>query len=281
LLAARGREDEVAREACEWLCGEAGDIWDLVELSGLEASDPTIAALTKHFAIRGHTIHRRPGMNCWRVELAPTWDQFLESVHSSRRAKIRQSLRKFIDNGKVVSHVVADLSGFDRAFATLIDLHQRRQRSLGRPGCFSSKQFTEFHLEVGRRFLATGKLQLMWAEMAGRPIAASYSFVGGRTVYYYQTGLDPDSTKVAPGWLGMIASLRTAIEAGCSRFDFLRGDESYKSSWDAQARPTIEIRIAGNGRIASFRDAAWRAQARVRGWIKRGIHFGRRIAKQT
>ena len=44
--------------------------------------------------------------------------------------------------------------------------------------------------------------------MDGRPIAASYSFVGGRTVFYYQTGLEPESIKVAPGWLGMIGSLR-------------------------------------------------------------------------
>ncbi|HKD38330.1 MAG TPA: GNAT family N-acetyltransferase, partial [Pirellulales bacterium] len=256
-------------------------VWDAINLLGPEASDPAIAALTKHFAVRGHSIHETPGTNCWSVELPPTWDEFLASVHSSRRAKIRQSLRKYLDNGKVVCHVVVDPSEFDRRFETLIDLHQRRQRSLGRPGCFASKRFTKFHRDISRQFFALGKLCLMWTEMDGRPIAASYSLVGGETVYYYQTGLDPDAKKVAPGWLSMIGSLRAAIESGCTRFDFLRGDESYKISWDAQPRPTTETRIVARTTSGSLRDALLQARARARSWIKRGVRFRPKLAKQT
>lgn len=281
LLASPGGEDEVARAICDWLCGEGRASWDAIKLSGPETNDPAIAALTRQFASRRHTIRQQPGMNCWSVELAPTWDAFLESVHSSRRAKIRQSLRKYIDNGKVVSHVLHDPSELDQRFETLIDLHQRRQRSLGRPGCFSSQRFTAFHREISRRFLALGKLRLLWIEMDGRTIAASYSIVGGQTVFYYQTGVDPESMKVAPGWLGMIGSLRSAIESGCTRFDFLRGDESYKISWDAQSRPTTETQIVARTTGANLRDAACRARARLRGWVKRGFHFGRKIAKKT
>jgi CelD/BcsL family acetyltransferase involved in cellulose biosynthesis len=40
-----------------------------------------------------------------------------------------------------------------------------------------------------------------------------------------------------------MVSLRSAIEEGFRFFDFMRGDESYKSNWGAQPRPAIRLRV--------------------------------------
>jgi CelD/BcsL family acetyltransferase involved in cellulose biosynthesis len=281
VLSLPGREQDVAAAVCEWLCGEGAEIWDLVELIGAEENDPTISALTKDLTTANYLIHERPGMNCWSVALPPSWDEFLATINTSRRAKIRQSLRKHFDNHEAVTRLLVDPAELDRRFDMLIDLHQRRHQGLGRPGCFASEQFTAFHREISRRFLARGKLRLVWTEMAGRPIAADYSFLGGRTVYYYQTGLEPDAIKVAPGWLGMIGSLKQAIEAGYRTFDFLRGDEAYKTSWGAQPRPTVETRIVARRASARLRHAVWLARIKLRRWVKQGFRLGRKIASET
>jgi CelD/BcsL family acetyltransferase involved in cellulose biosynthesis len=180
-----------------------------------------------------------------------------------------------------VTHLLTDPADLERRFATLKDLHQRRQEALGHAGCFSSVQFTEFHREVSRRFLAQGKLRLTWTEMAGRPIAADYCFLGGRTIYYYQTGLEQEAIKIAPGWLGMIGSIKLAIESGFRTFDFLRGDEAYKMSWGARPLPTIETRIVARRAIARWRHAAWLARTHLHHWLKQGFHFGRKVAGET
>jgi CelD/BcsL family acetyltransferase involved in cellulose biosynthesis len=281
ILSAPQREDEVAAEICTWLSDEGAEAWDLIKLIGAEANDPAIAALTKQFAARQYQIHERTGMNCWSVALPATWDEFLATINSSRRAKIRKALRQYFNNHEVVTHLLTDPADLERRFAILKDLHQRRQEALGHAGCFSSVQFTEFHQEVSRRFLAQGKLRLTWTEMAGQPIAADYSLLGGRTVYYYQTGLEQEAIKIAPGWLGMIGSIKLAIESGFRTFDFLRGDEAYKMSWGAQPRPTIETRIVARRASARLRHAAWLARTQLHHWLKQGFHFGRKVASET
>jgi CelD/BcsL family acetyltransferase involved in cellulose biosynthesis len=220
-------------------------------------------------------------MSCWSVELASSWDEFLATLNSSRRAKIRQALRKHFDSRQAISHRLTDPADLDRRFEMIVDLHQRRHRGLGQPGCFASRQFTNFHREMSRRFLAAGKLRLMWTELAGRPIAAEYDFVGGKTVYYYQTGIESDAIKVGPGWIGMIGSMQDAIESGYRNFDFLRGDEAYKFSWGARPRPTVETRIVALRAAARVRHAVWLAGANVRRWVKQGLHLGRKIAGET
>ena len=163
----------------------------------------------------------------------------------------------------------ATTDDFERGFQIVTDLHQRRRRSLGQPGCFAAPRFAAFHAEVSRRFHELGLLRLVWTELEGRPVAAEYDFVGPGTVYYYQTGLEPEAIEENPGWLGLAGSLRRAIEEGYRTFDFLRGDEAYKSSWGAQSWPTIDMRIVAPRAAARWRHAAWRAQQRLRDWAKR------------
>ena len=93
--------------------------------------------------------------------------------------------------------------------------------------------------------MAAGKLRLSWLELDGAPIAIEYSFTGGDTVYYYQGGFDPAVSKLGPGWLMTALSMRAAIAEGYRYFDFLRGDEPYKASWNATPRPLVERRVAG------------------------------------
>ena len=93
ILAQPGLDCEVAQAVGEWLGREGAAVWDLIELVGAAADDPTLSALVDHFVARDHVVDQRPGVNCWRVALPPTWDEFLASLNSSRRAKVRQALQ--------------------------------------------------------------------------------------------------------------------------------------------------------------------------------------------
>jgi CelD/BcsL family acetyltransferase involved in cellulose biosynthesis len=281
ILAQPGFEQSVAAALCDWLCGEAAEEWDLIQLLGVESGDLNVGLLANQFSARDYHVHRQPGMDCWRLALAPTWEDFVSGLHSSRRAKIRQALRKHFDNGQAVVRLLTDPAELDRRFDMLVDLHQRRRHELGQPGCFASAEFADFHRDISRRFYAAGKLRLLWTELAGRPIAAEYSLTGGDTVYYYQTGIEPEAVKVGPGWLGMIGSLQQAIQTGYRTFDFLRGDEAYKTSWGAQRHKMMGTRIVARRASARLRHAVWLARRRVRGLMKHGFHFGRRIVNET
>ncbi len=64
----------------------------------------------------------------------------------------------------------------EAAWPILVDLHQRRRKSLGEPGCFASNSFYDFHRDVAERLLKRGQLRLSWLTLDGMPAAAEYHF---------------------------------------------------------------------------------------------------------
>jgi len=268
VLAMPGQEAAIAAALSQWLTTEGAQDWDLLLLTETLATDTATAALATEFARRGHLLDQRPGMPCWQCELPATWDEFVRQLSKSRRERVRQLTRKYFDTGRVQTRWVATASELDRVFPMFVDLHQRRRQSLGQPGCYASKRFAAFHQEVSRRLFAEGKLRLLWTELDGRPVAAEYDFIDGQTAFYYSTGVEPDAMADHPGWLAMIGSLRRAIDEGCRRFDFLRGDEAYKCSWGAKRCPTVETRIIARRPLARARHAAWSGRQQLRRWAK-------------
>jgi CelD/BcsL family acetyltransferase involved in cellulose biosynthesis len=261
----------VASRLADWLAGEGAAEWDLLDLTGVERADSAVGRLAESLAERGHVVDLHDDMSCWRSELPDDWDRFLSTLSKSRRERTRALLRRAIDTGRATVHRVTTHGDLERAFGVLVDLHQKRRQSLSQSGCFASARFTAFHREMAAALLDSGQLRMMWTELEGRPISAEYSFVGGDTVYYYQGGFEPQLADARPGWLSFAVSLKLAIEEGYRNYDFLRGDESYKASWRATARPLMRVRIVGRQRAARVRYSTWRACAQVRTWARQLI----------
>ena len=268
LLCRKGAEEPVAHSIADWLETEAARRWHLLDLTGVEESDAAIGHLGQRLSRHGRIVNRQSDMSAWRSALPDTWEKFQAQLSKSRRDRTRTLLRRGVDSGRVVVHHVKTESELDRAYDILIDLHEKRRRSLSQAGCFVSRRFTEFHREMASHFLANGKLHLFWTELEGRPLSAQYCFAGGEAVYYYQGGFEPELAGESPGWLSLATSIQWAIGEGFTSYDFLRGDESYKTSWKATARPLVRVRIFGRQTSARVRYAAWRGSQRFKGWAR-------------
>ena len=82
----------------------------------------------------------------------------------------------------------------------------------------------------------------------GKPVAALLAFLYGQSALYYQAGWDPNSpvASLSPGVVLMAHSISDAITHGCRYFEFLRGDEAYKSRWTTTYRRTVTLLCARN-----------------------------------
>jgi CelD/BcsL family acetyltransferase involved in cellulose biosynthesis len=270
-------EYQVTEALADYLSGDQanGNLdeqgWDLLELSGFDAQDAVIDQLIRHLSKKGNTVHRRAGPNCWRIELPTSWDEYLAMLSKSHRKQLRRLDRRMLASGRAVLHVVEQMGELPRGIEILIDLHQRRRRSLGGRGCFSSQRFDAFHREVMSELLRAGQLLLCWLELDGRPVAAEYQLAGDGVVYAYQAGVEPEALAEQPGRMIMLATLRRAIEGGCRGFDFLRGDEPYKAHFRAQPRPSLEVHVVPNRTSARVRHNLWLAGNNVKQWVKGGL----------
>jgi CelD/BcsL family acetyltransferase involved in cellulose biosynthesis len=223
-------------------------------------------------------VHERPALNCWRLPLKPDWEDYLHTLGSTRRNLVRKLTRRTFDSGRAVLRWVDGEDEFEHGWRILVDLHQRRRRSLGQRGCFSCPNFAAFLKLAARRFLRLGRLRLQWVELDGRPVVCELDFAGDQIVYLYQSGMDPDLTSERPGWLGTIAALRRAAADGFAAFDFLRGDEPYKAHWRAVPRPLVDYRIVATTARSRAHHMLWRAREEAKKQVKFLLRFyqGRR-----
>jgi hypothetical protein len=277
VLCRPGDERLVAATLAEWMTaanqapqGSRGDAWDRLELTPVDASDFAIAELLCHFERCGNRVHRDVADPCWRIELPATWDEYLDQQSKQQRRRLRQADRNWLQSGLVNVKFAPDERDADEAFAIFVDLHQRRWQGRGMPGCFSSRQFLDFHRDVWQQLAPEGRIEICLLEHLGKPIAADYILLGDDSSYGYQSGIDPNLLDMQPGHLLNQVGLRQAIMERKRYFDLLRGDEPYKARLGAKPHPMMSARVVPPFAAARLRYAAWNAGRQVRGLAKRG-----------
>ena len=262
-------EGPVAGALADWLSG--AHTWDLLELCGVDAEDTAVRRLVEQLEARGNTVHRRAGPNCWRIELPTGWQEYLGRLSKDHRKQIRRTTRGILATDRVRVHGVERLDDLPRAQDVLIDLHQRRRRSVGQPGSFTSARFAAFHRDVMPDLLRSGQLRLDWLELDGVPLSAEYQLTGDGVVYAYQSGVNPDALEHSPGRMSHVSMLKRAIEKGYRALDFLRGDEPYKAHWRAEPRPLLEIRVVPARACARLRHGIWLVGTSMKQCVKNGL----------
>jgi CelD/BcsL family acetyltransferase involved in cellulose biosynthesis len=271
------RKEAVIDVLAEYLAASAGGDrpealrWDLLHLDGVAADDATVAELADRLAAAGCMVHRRAGLNCWRLDLPTTWESYVASLGKNLRRDSRRLERELLDTGRAVLHTATDADELPQAMKILVDLHQRRRNTLGERGCFASERFLEFYDDVVPAMFARGCVQFYWLELDGKPAAGEYQLVGDGVLYAYQAGVDPEAMEHQPGKLINLAILRRAIEHGYRSFDFLRGDELYKARFGARPRANMELRVAPQRTVARLRHGLWLAGSNVKQWLKKEI----------
>jgi hypothetical protein len=279
ILADHHHADQVAAALADWLTQHAGQKqtagsdprWDVLELAAVDAADLAVKRLRERLRQRGCAVDCRPGPRCWVIDLPQTWEDYLAGLSKSHRKKLKRLGRSgFRGTGTRVCRATDDQS-VRTGMEILVDLHQRRRRSLGEPGCFASPQFSRFLHDAAAVLADANRLNLYWVESEGRPLAVEFQLLSETTVYAYQAGMDPDRLDRQPGRLSCIAGIQQALRAGRARFDFLRGDEPYKTQWDATPRSSLDVRVAAPKPLAWARHLTWLAGQRAKEAIKGGL----------
>ncbi len=270
LLVTATNAPRVADVLAEYLCDQTGQ-WDLIDFPALDITQENakIGRLIEALAECGCSVSQMPDQNGWSIDLPETWEEFLALQSTSHRKQLQCLEQRVLNSQLTVWHQVKLLKEFDSAWAIFVDLHQRRRKSLGEAGCFASPRWASFQEDVARRLLTEGRLRMSWLELAGQPVAAEYHFAGGRTTSAYQGGLDPNRLNEEPGRLSMIRTVQHAIAEGHRKFDLLRGDEPYKTHWQATQKETFHVQVIPSRTGAKLRYQAWSSVRGASRWVGR------------
>lgn len=270
ILALEEDKAQVAVAAASHLLEHAEE-WDLVDFPVTARDANGLMRLSDELDALGCQVSRTPNVGRWAIPLPDDWEAFLGMQSKSHRKKLRR-LERSLERGRQFHwHLVRSQDQFESVWGVFTKLHQKRRISLGEPGCFSSKPWAAFHHDISRQLLDQGRLRLSWMELDGQAVAAEYQFATKEATYAYQSGLDPDALHEQPGRLALIQTIRNAIGEGHKTFDLLRGDERYKTQWQAVSVATDDIRIVSPRVFPVLRNRAYLS-------LRSAVRFARKAA---
>jgi Acetyltransferase (GNAT) domain len=236
--------------------------WDVVDLRRLRMGDPTSEALASAFGARemsnGWTLNVEAEDVCPVATLpgdgtprSATIDDYLATLGKHERHEIRRKVRRAEAAGEVElvesESPLADLQSF-------IELHQARW---GDDGLFpptrggdQSRVFVSRMLELcGPDTTApVGKAYLTFLTVGGTRVGAAIHFETRDALLYYNAGVSPAARELSPGVVLVHELAKRALARGLRRFDFLRGDESYKYEWGSVDEPVTRLLVRRTAR---------------------------------
>lgn len=230
LLIPHGQVSTVTQAVAEWLTtGPGRGRWDLLYLDGVRSDDATLEVLSETLRPCGVSSSSRDDVAQWVVPLPSNWETYLANLGKRTRRRMRQLQTRREQLGTSYELIAAQTrADFDTLFDQLIELHNARWNNVGQKGAFGSARFEKMLRGTALTWLEQGKLVLQVLSIDGQPTAAALGVRHENVVHLYLLGRNPSFDHLQPGWMLNIELLKQAINAGCTGFDFLRGDEPYK-----------------------------------------------------
>lgn len=185
-------------------------------------------------------------------------DSCLAEMDRKKRYNLNRESKLLFD--KNISFSVVN-SEYDLEYGLneLFELHKERAGNKNIISAFYRDDIMNFHKEISKIFLELDwlKLYLLKNNDNNKAISAAYGFIYGQSFSYYQTGFDPEWQRSSPGKILILKILEDLCRYNVKEFDFLGGNDSYKTYWTKKYRLMSTYTIFNNnliGRMEYFAD---------------------------
>ncbi|HZR65963.1 MAG TPA: GNAT family N-acetyltransferase [Terriglobales bacterium] len=209
--------------------------WTTFDLTDVSARSVLRRTLLSSFA----TVHD----SCSVLTFPGSEKDLLQLLSKRQRANLRNGKSRLerAGGGEVEVATSESLPSF---LDDLFYLHTTRWAHTGESGVLAQENIRAFHRKAAPTLLARGILRMCRLRVSGRTVAAMHTLRQQSTTFCYLQGFDPEFAFLSPGTQLMFSAIIDALQSGMNRFDFLRGEESYKDHWRAVSEPTYRIELS-------------------------------------
>ncbi|MGH6630043.1 MAG: GNAT family N-acetyltransferase, partial [Burkholderiales bacterium] len=173
------------------------------------------------------------------LELPSAWEDYLKMLSANQRSVINRRLRKL--ERACLRRCEGEVQHW---LDLLFDLHARRWQLRGQPGAFAFPGRQELFRKVADRFLLRGWLDFWMLEIDGCPASLEFGFSFEGTYCFLQSAFEPKFEEQGAGVALKALVIQQLITRGIKRYDFLSGDEAYKSRWGTRNLDYVDVTCA-------------------------------------
>lgn len=251
LIIRSGCEEEAIQCVVNYLF-EAPFNWDLMDLTDITEDSPTIHYFRKYTSESKSAIVFESGEICPFLALPHSSIEYRSGLSKNDRYNISRrskNLYKHFGENNVLlneSNSKENPEALSSLISELFSLHRIRWGSVRKKTLFSLPQVERFHRALLPGLIKKRAVIVFSLSVEEQVVAIIYGFVYGGKYYFYQSGFDPAFSQYSPGLVLMNYSIEQAIHEGLSEYDFLRGEEDYKSKFTKTCRRTYHVEIWKN-----------------------------------
>ena len=228
---------------------ESGMIaWDCMILTDMLDSACAYKHLTKKSFQKDFIVEERVAQECPFLRLDSPLDEIFKRFNSQLRSTIKRRTKK-LEKRDAELRIVKNDKELPLFLSKLFALHQKCWNARGVKGNFSDDKIKSFHKNATRYLLSNDFLKLCILQVDGDAISALYAFQYKKTLFYYQSGFNPEWSSYSPGTVLMWKCISDASDRGMAEFDYLRGAEPYKKLWSNNSRKTLTLTRIPRGRF--------------------------------
>lgn len=247
----------------EFLMSEFKD-WDVLDISLLSEGSNILSYLNKkdfYFSANVRQASVAPF-----ITLSGKFDDYMNTFDSKKRYNLKKKHRRLYEQGFKYTADSAISQNHD-SLKTLFDLHKQRAEKKNILSTFQGEHLFEFHSSFSQRINKNNWLWLRFLGNEEKIVSAFYGFAFGGHLFYYQLGIDPEWEAYSPGTVLFYEVINEAFSRNYKEFDFLQGNEEYKSRWTKKNRSLYAINIYNK----TIRAILLKNILHARGMIKRKV----------
>jgi CelD/BcsL family acetyltransferase involved in cellulose biosynthesis len=177
----------------------------------------------------------------YETALPADWDGYLLQLNGKQRHEVRRKLRRLETHGDFVFRMASCNGALEGAADRFLRLFQMNRTDKAE---FMTAAMQAYFHDLIRVLADQQILRLFFLEVENIPAATVLCFDYGRVRYLYNSGYDAQYHELSVGVISKLLSIQAGIEAGCRRYDFLKGGEEYKKRIGGQQVPLYRYRIS-------------------------------------
>ena len=157
--------------------------------------------------------------------LPADWDGYLMQLSGKQRHEVRRKIRRLEANGSYTFRMASNTGDLEPDMNLFFHLFRSNRRDKAQ---FMTPAMEDYFKALIQGLAEHRMLRLCFLEVKDQPTATALCFDYNGTRYLYNSGYDDQYDELSVGILSKVFSIQNAIETGCTRYDFLKGQEVYK-----------------------------------------------------
>ena len=245
-IIATGEEEDFYRTLLSFLATSSPEPITL-NFNSLQAHSPTISFFQAASGKDGYSVDSHQEDTAPGLDLPSDFELYLKMLSKKDRHEMRRKRRKAEKEQEVVFRTITDPFQVMDTLPHFLTLFRKSAKT---KNDFLTPERECFFRSVAEEFSRRGWLEIFSLSFDSREVAYLFCFRYSGTRYLYNAAYDLDYSNLSPGIVVITYCLEDAISRGINRFDFLRGDETYKYRFGAQDHHLYSLTLTFPGEKA-------------------------------